>query len=97
MPYVGSSEDAKVPRAGAAISGLETSSAVIFAGLLMATILPPASAALCVSGAALAALLPALAAQRLIGGHTGDVLGAVEQIFEAAFIIAASLVLVNVR
>uniref|UniRef100_UPI002FDA2CA9 adenosylcobinamide-GDP ribazoletransferase n=1 Tax=Phenylobacterium sp. TaxID=1871053 RepID=UPI002FDA2CA9 len=39
------------------------------------------------TGLALAALLLSLA-RRLIGGHTGDVLGAVEQLFEAGFLLA---------
>jgi adenosylcobinamide-GDP ribazoletransferase len=30
------------------------------------------------------------AARRLIGGYTGDVLGAVEQIFEAGFILGVA-------
>jgi adenosylcobinamide-GDP ribazoletransferase len=38
-------------------------------------------------GLALAAL-PALAARRLIGGYTGDVLGAVEQMFELGVLLA---------
>jgi adenosylcobinamide-GDP ribazoletransferase len=32
----------------------------------------------------------AFAARRLIGGHTGDVLGAVEQVFETGFLLAAA-------
>lgn len=39
---------------------------------------------------ALAAAIPALAAKRLIGGRTGDILGAVEQTFELAFLLAVS-------
>lgn len=34
------------------------------------------------------AVLPALAARRLIGGYTGDVLGAVEQMFELGVLLA---------
>lgn len=41
------------------------------------------------AGAALAAL-PALAARRLIGGRTGDILGAVEQLFELGFLLAVA-------
>jgi adenosylcobinamide-GDP ribazoletransferase len=32
----------------------------------------------------------ALTAKRLIGGHTGDVLGAVEQVFEVGFLLGAA-------
>jgi adenosylcobinamide-GDP ribazoletransferase len=40
----------------------------------------------------LAALWPALAARRLIGGHTGDVLGAIEQAFETAFLVGVAAI-----
>ena len=33
---------------------------------------------------------PALAARRLLGGQTGDVLGAMEQLFERGFILGAA-------
>lgn len=39
---------------------------------------------------ALAAAVPALAARRLIGGRTGDILGAVEQMFELGFLLAVA-------
>lgn len=39
------------------------------------------------------ALAPALAARRLIGGYTGDVLGATEQMFELGFILGVAAVL----
>ncbi len=45
-----------------------------------------------VAGAAL--VLPlALLAKRLVGGHTGDVLGGVEQLFELGFLLALAAVL----
>ena len=40
-------------------------------------------------GAALAALL-ALWSRRLIGGYTGDVLGAIEQLFEIGFLLGVA-------
>ena len=42
---------------------------------------------------AILALAMALIARRLLGGYTGDVLGAIEQVFELGFIlgVAASL------
>ncbi len=43
-------------------------------------------------GAVLATLL-ALSARRLIGGHTGDVLGGVEQVFELGFLLGAAALL----
>lgn len=44
------------------------------------------------AGAVLAVAL-ALAARRLIGGHTGDVLGGVEQAFEVGFLLGAGALL----
>jgi adenosylcobinamide-GDP ribazoletransferase len=38
----------------------------------------------------LSAALAVVAARRLLGGYTGDVLGAVEQIFEIAFLLGAA-------
>jgi len=45
----------------------------------------------CILGAAAAAWL-ALTARRLIGGYTGDVLGAAEQLFETAFLLGVAAV-----
>lgn len=59
----------------------------VAAGLALgaAALLPLGGAALAVLAAmALATLLPALLARRRIGGQTGDVLGAVQQLAEAA-------------
>ena len=41
---------------------------------------------------AIAAAIPALAAKRLIGGRTGDILGAAEQMFELGFLLAVAAV-----
>jgi adenosylcobinamide-GDP ribazoletransferase len=43
-------------------------------------------------GAALAAAL-ALWSRRLIGGYTGDVLGAIEQMFEIGFLLGVAAVI----
>jgi adenosylcobinamide-GDP ribazoletransferase len=48
----------------------------------------PAGAAL--AGGALLAILMASLAKRLIGGHTGDVLGAIEQVFELGFLLGVA-------
>lgn len=48
------------------------------------------SAAVCVFPALLLAAIPLLAAQRLIGGYTGDVLGAGEQMFETGAMLGAA-------
>lgn len=42
------------------------------------------------AGGAALAIAMALLARRLVGGHTGDVLGAVEQLFEVGFLLGAA-------
>lgn len=59
-------------------------------GLAPLVLLRPWTAAIAVLAGAAVALWPALAARRLIGGYTGDVLGAVEQAFETAFVLGAA-------
>lgn len=56
-------------------------------------LLPPIAAAAGLAAGAAAALWPAFAAKRLIGGYTGDVLGAVEQAFETAFLLGVAAAL----
>ena len=56
-------------------------------------LMPPASAVSAVLIGGLAAGAGALLAQRRLGGHTGDVLGAVEQLGEAGFLLGACAVL----
>jgi adenosylcobinamide-GDP ribazoletransferase len=51
-------------------------------------LLPPLAAAAAMVVAALAGALPAMAAWRRLGGITGDVLGAVQQAGEIAFLLA---------
>jgi adenosylcobinamide-GDP ribazoletransferase len=72
--------------------GVRTSEVLV--ALLMATwplvLLPPGAALAGLVGGALLAAFVALTAKRLIGGHTGDVLGAVEQVFEVGFLRAVA-------
>ncbi|HEY7690000.1 MAG TPA: adenosylcobinamide-GDP ribazoletransferase [Dongiaceae bacterium] len=74
------------PDRAAAIVGVAT--AIVVAALLL---VQPGLLALIVAGAAAAGL--AWLAQRQIGGQTGDVLGAVEQVAQTAFLAALTLVL----
>ena len=55
-------------------------------------LLPPGAILAGLTGGALLAALLALTARRLIGGHTGDVLGAVEQVFGLGFLLGAAAV-----
>jgi len=66
-------------------------------GLAPLAMLPPRAALAGVAVGSLAALWPALAARRLIGGYTGDVLGAVEQAFETGFLLGAAALLAGAR
>jgi adenosylcobinamide-GDP ribazoletransferase len=53
-------------------------------------LLPVGAALAGVAGGALLAILMAGLAKRLIGGHTGDVLGAIEQVFELGFLLGVA-------
>ena len=56
-------------------------------------VLPVVTVAIGLALGALAAATMAFAARRLIGGYTGDVLGAVEQLFEVGFLLGAAALL----
>lgn len=93
LPYAGDSDAAKVKPLATAVTGSELVVAVAF-GLAPGLLLLSAST-LVVSAAVglLAAVALGWQAKRLIGGYTGDVLGAIEQVFETAFLIAAAAVI----
>jgi len=63
--------------------------AVLLALVVTALLLPVASSLTVVLAALTAAFLLALLARRQIGGQTGDVLGAVQQVTETAVLLAA--------
>jgi adenosylcobinamide-GDP ribazoletransferase len=89
MPYTGEVSAAKIKPFCASIGRADLAIAA-FLGLLPVLLLPPPSAlCACLAGAA-AALFMALRAQRLLKGYTGDVIGAIEQSYEIAFILAAA-------
>lgn len=52
--------------------------------------LPPVAAVAGLAGGAVLAVAMAVLAKRLIGGHTGDVLGAIEQVFEVGFLLGVA-------
>ena len=88
-PYAPSGEASKwkpVP------DGVRTSEVLVAIGIASwpLVLLPPdvALAGLAMGGVLTVALV--LLARRLIGGHTGDVLGAVEQVFEVGFLLGAA-------
>jgi adenosylcobinamide-GDP ribazoletransferase len=89
LPYVGHLERGKWKPAPSGLSTPETLLALAFAGLPL--LLAPSSAWVLglLLGAALGLTL-ALSARRLLGGYTGDVLGAIEQMFELGFLLAVA-------
>jgi adenosylcobinamide-GDP ribazoletransferase len=89
LRYAGDLEAAKVRIVPGAVTWREAGLAVALAAWPMVG-LGPARAALAVGLAALATTGLALTARRLIGGVTGDVLGAVEQVAEIGFLMGAA-------
>ncbi|WP_309646155.1 adenosylcobinamide-GDP ribazoletransferase [Phenylobacterium sp.] len=92
LPYVGAPRASKWKPAPVGLSLGEVLTAVVFAGLPLA--ISPDGVVF--HGLALGALLVlplALAARRLVGGYTGDVLGAIEQVFEIGFLVGVSAAL----
>jgi adenosylcobinamide-GDP ribazoletransferase len=92
LPHAGNG-NSKVSKEISELTSAEISIAVLL-GLLPGLILLPAAAFAIATLLALAMVaIAALIAKRKIGGYTGDVLGAVEQIFETAFFVAAATVI----
>lgn len=92
LPYAGDPAGSKIKPVPDGVRGGE----VVIALLLGAwpLLLVPAPLVLGgVLGGVLLALLMAFAARKLINGYTGDVLGAVEQLFELGFLLGAAAIL----
>ena len=89
LPYVGDAKTGKWKPSPADLSLAEVLTALAVAGLPLA-LSPGGVVGLAVLIGAILALAMALLARRLLGGYTGDVLGAVEQVFELGFILGVS-------
>ena len=90
LPYAADPAASKVDAPQRALRSWELGLTFAFAlapGLLL---MPPLIGISCLAGAAVAAFLLARASAQRIGGHTGDVLGAVEQAYEVAFLLVLS-------
>lgn len=87
FPYAGGISAAKIKPLGRGVTLMDLAIAGAF-GLLPLLLLPSAFGLPALAAGAAAALTAALAARRLLGGYTGDVLGAVEQSYEIAFLLA---------
>jgi adenosylcobinamide-GDP ribazoletransferase len=88
QPYVGDASVSKLAPNARVKTG-EMILAAVFAGLTL-LLLPPARALLGLIAGLAASGLVAFAAKLRIGGWTGDVAGAAEQVFEAGFLVALS-------
>ena len=89
LPYAGGISAAKIKPLGHGLKWTDLAIAGAF-GLLPLALLPAAFGLPALAVAAIAAVFAALKARRLLGGYTGDVLGAVEQIFEITFLLTAA-------
>lgn len=87
-PYASDPEASKLKAPVRDVRSFEALVALLI-GAAPFLLLRPLAAATCAAAGLVAAAVPALAARRLIGGHTGDVLGAMEQAFEAGVVLAA--------
>lgn len=91
-PYAPSGEAGKWKPVPQGVRTGEVLVALLLAGWPLA-FLPMGAALLGLAGGAAMTIAMALLARRLIGGHTGDVLGAVEQLFEVGFLLGAAALL----
>lgn len=90
LPYAADPAAAKVHAPQRALRPWELGMTAVISLAAGAVLLPAAGGVVCAWTAAVGALLLARAARRLIGGHTGDVLGAVEQVYELLFLLTLS-------
>lgn len=88
-PYAPSGEPGKWKPVPQGVRTSEVLAAVVFAAWPL-LLLPPGAVLASLAGGGLLAAGLALLARRLIGGHTGDVLGGVEQVFEVGFLLGVA-------
>lgn len=93
MAYAGDSDAAKVKPLATGLTNTELSVAIALGLIPGILILTSATFAAGLILGSCAAALVARQSQRLIGGYTGDVLGAIEQVFETGFLVAAAAVI----
>lgn len=92
MPYAADPTASKLKPVARDVRRSEALAAVMIGAAPLA-FLPPIAGLVGLAVGGAAALWPTLAARRLIGGYTGDVLGATEQAFETAFLVAVAAAL----
>jgi adenosylcobinamide-GDP ribazoletransferase len=92
MPYAGDPAVSKSKPVPDGVTAPEMFLAALF-GLWPLLLLPLPLALAGMIGGLLLAMIIALAARRLVGGYTGDILGAIEQMFELGFLLGAAAIL----
>jgi adenosylcobinamide-GDP ribazoletransferase len=90
MPYAGDDRASKVAAPGRALRPWELGVSLALALVPSLLLIGPTSGMLALVVSMLACLALGLAAERWFGGHTGDVLGAIEQVYEVAFLLVLS-------
>lgn len=88
LPYAAEQTASKVDALYRGLHAWELAVTLAFALALSVLLIRPVAGIACFAIAALASSVAAQASQARIGGHTGDVLGAVEQIYEVVFLLA---------
>jgi adenosylcobinamide-GDP ribazoletransferase len=94
FPYAGDRTTSKMAYASDRLGLANLGLAIVFAliALTPLLLLAPSAAITGVVVGAFAATWLARKAAKLVGGHTGDVLGAVEQVFETAFLVGIAAI-----
>ena len=87
LPYAGGLSAAKIKPLGRGVTRADLAIAAAF-GLAPLVLLPGRFALTALAASAITALITARSARRMLGGYTGDVLGAVEQVYEITFLLA---------
>lgn len=90
LPYAADPAASKVDASRRALRPWELALTLAFALAPTLLLMPCAIGIVCLAAGALAAVLLGRASARRIGGHTGDVLGAVEQAYELVFLLLLS-------
>jgi adenosylcobinamide-GDP ribazoletransferase len=90
LPYAAEPAASKVVAPQRALRSWELGLTLVFALAPVLLLLPAGAGMACVGAGSLSAILLARASAKRIGGHTGDVLGAVEQVYELVFLLVLS-------
>lgn len=90
LPYAAQHAASKVDAPHRALRPWELALTLAVAMGLSMLLIRPSAAIACIASAALTSVCVACASKARIGGHTGDVLGAVEQVYGLVFLLTLS-------